>query len=91
MHYGFKRSFDRSYQALTPEQQKLVDDCIKSLKDFYEGRQSRRQGLGLKKIGRDYWEARAGLSIRVLFQYSSQGITFYFTGDHNQIKKFIAE
>ena len=91
MQYGFKRSYDRSYQSLTSEQQSSVDDCIKRLKDFYAGRTSLRQGLGLKKIGKNFWEARAGLSIRVFFEYSSKGIVFYFTGDHNGIRRFISD
>ena len=90
MRYGFKRSFDRSYQSLTASQQKLIDECLRDLKGFYEGHRSLQQGLGLKKIGKDYWEVRAGLSIRVIFQHSPVGIVFFFVGDHNQIRRFIS-
>ena len=89
MQYGFKRSFDRSYRSLDSEQQLLVDASITRLKDIIGSGKGLRDGLGLKKIGKDYWEIRAGLSIRVLFQFIPDGIIFYFVGNHNEIERFI--
>jgi hypothetical protein len=45
-------------------------------------------GLGLKNWYADYWEIRAGLKDRILFEFTDT-IVFLFVGSHDEIKNFI--
>lgn len=49
----------------------------------------RTEGLGLKKLERDFWEIRAGLSIRVLFKMEKGRVTFVIVGTHDAIRRYL--
>ena len=49
------------------------------------------QGLGLKKVRKDYWEIRLSVKNRIIFEFKSDVINFAFVGDHNEIKRFLKD
>lgn len=46
-------------------------------------------GYGLKKLGRDVWELRTDLAIRVLFAWDKSTVTFLLVGNHNEVQRFL--
>jgi len=51
----------------------------------------KHSGLGLRKIHRaGYWEVRAGLSLRAIFQLDEDESIFVFLGNHDEIKRFLS-
>jgi mRNA-degrading endonuclease RelE of RelBE toxin-antitoxin system len=89
MRYAFKNSFNRAFKKLTVDEQTAVQSSLSTLFDFLERRTTLPVGLGLKLVGKSYWEARSGLKIRILFELEGGLATFYFVGDHDQIRRFI--
>ena len=91
MRYAYKNSFDRAFKKLTRTEQLSVESSLNTLIDFFERKTSQPVGLGLKPIGKNYWEIRSGLKIRILFQIEKDLATFYFVGNHDQLRRFMQE
>ena len=47
------------------------------------------QGLGLKKVRKDYWEIRLSVKNIIIFEFKDEVINFAFVGNHNEIKNFL--
>ena len=88
MRYEFKASFDRRFKRLSASRQKKVYQTLDALMNYLDGRGPLPPGLGLKNLHADYWEIRAGLKDRILFEFTDQ-IVFLFVGSHDDIKNFI--
>ncbi len=88
MRFEYLNSYDRSFKKLRSNTQKRIAKAISQFIDFILTGQ-KPEGLGLKKLHKDYWEIRVGLSIRILFELKSNLVTFILVGDHNQIKRFL--
>ena len=88
MRYERKPSFDRTLQRLPPDRKARVKEAVQALVVFFETKQQ-PQGLGLKRLRRDYWEIRAGLGDRVMFRLSGGLVEFVIAGDHDEIRRFL--
>ena len=88
MHYEFKTSFDRRFKKLPSSRQEKVYQSIDTLMKYIDGETEQPTGLGLKNWHADYWEIRAGIRDRILFELADK-ITFLFVGNHDEIKKFM--
>ena len=89
MRYVYKTSFDKAYRRLHPDGQSEIDYALQSLFDFLDKKTPLSVGLGFKRIGKAYWEIRAGIRCRILFEWTREVVTFYFVGNHDQIRRFI--
>ena len=90
MYYAYKTSFDRSFKQFLPAERRQIQIACDTLFAYLEKRSALLpQGLGLKRIGHDYWEIRVGLKLRILFAISRDCVTFYFVGNHDQIHRFV--
>lgn len=49
----------------------------------------RREGRGLKKLERSFWEIRAGLSTRILFTLEKGFVTFVIVGNHDALRRYL--
>lgn len=46
-------------------------------------------GFGLTNLGKELWEFRTDLAIRVLFHWKHDSITFLFVGNYNEVRRFV--
>lgn len=81
-----KPSFDRSWKKLSEERKERARESLSRLVKFFEGG-PKPEGLGLKKLGGDFWEVRSGLGDRVLFRLTSGKVEFILIGNHNDIHR----
>ena len=88
MRYEFKASFDRRFKKISSQRQNKVYQAIDAFMKYIDGEASLPPGLGLKNWDGDYWEIRAGIKDRILFEFTDQ-IVFLFVGNHDEIKKFM--
>ena len=88
MQYESKSSFDRVFKKLSPKDKEEVITAIETLIDVMERKTTPSQGLGMKRIGKNYWEVRVGLELRILCEVSDKLILF-FVGNHDEVKRFI--
>jgi len=90
MRFRYLGSFDRSFRKLSAERRKKVAEAVGAFLDFYRTG-IRPSGLGLKKLRNDFWEIRADLSTRIIFQLEKDCVTFALAGDHEEIRQFLRE
>ncbi len=88
MKIEYLSSYDRSFRKAEPEAQQRGIRAIDQLLDYYlTGR--RPLGLGLRRLRGEYWEIRAGLDQRVVFDLRKDRLTFVFFGNHNDVRRFL--
>jgi mRNA-degrading endonuclease RelE of RelBE toxin-antitoxin system len=88
VQYRRQSSFDRTYRRLSKPDQQAAEEAIRRLVHGLDTGE-RTEGLGLKKLQREFWEVRAGLSIRVLFKLEKGIVIFVVVGTHDQIRKYL--
>lgn len=88
MDIYFLKSYDRSFQKLERPVQEKTILALDGLLDFIQTRQ-KPEGLGLKKMYKNYWEIRIGIKYRLIFEFHGRTLTVAFVGDHQEIKRFL--
>ena len=88
MQFEFKASFDRCFKKLSPLRQQKIYQAIDTFLKYIDGQGDLPTGLGLKNWHGDYWEIRAGIKDRILFEFTER-ILFLFVGNHDEIKTFM--
>jgi mRNA-degrading endonuclease YafQ of YafQ-DinJ toxin-antitoxin module len=46
-------------------------------------------GVGIRRLGRNLFECRVGLDLRLLFKAGPGTLTFVFSGNHDDIQAFL--
>lgn len=88
MIINYLRSYDRSFKKLDRPLQEKTLYAIDGLLEFLRTSQ-KPEGLGLKKVYKNYWEIRLDIRNRIIFELKQDMINIAFVGDHNAIKKFL--
>ena len=88
MTINYLRSYDRSFKKLERHLQENTALAIDNFLDFIQSRQ-KPEGLGLKKVYKNYWEIRLDIRNRIIFELKADTINFAFVGDHNAVKRFL--
>lgn len=81
MIINYLKSYDRSFRKLDGHIQEKTILAIDNFLDFIKTRQ-KPEGLGLKKVYKNYWEIRLDIRNRIIFELRSDTINFAFVGDH---------
>lgn len=88
MIINYLKSYDRSFGKLNGHLQEKTILAIDNFLDFIKTRQ-KPEGLGLKKVYKNYWEIRLDIRNRIIFELRADTINFAFAGDHNAVKRFL--
>lgn len=88
MIINYLTSYDRSFKRLDRQIQDKAILAVDGLLKFIETRQ-KPEGLGLKKLYRNYWEIRLDIDNRIIFELKGDTLNIAFVGDHNEVKRFI--
>lgn len=88
MTINYLKSYDRSFKKLERTIQEKTISAIDSLIEFLRTRQ-KPEGLGLRKVYKNYWEIRLDIKNRIVFELSGDIINIVFVGDHNAVKSFL--
>jgi hypothetical protein len=89
MKFEFKPSFDRSIRELPPVDKAGVKEAAVQLIDVLSRDREIYPGLGLKRLRGDFWEARQGIRVRILFRWHGDLVEFILAGDHDDVKRFL--
>ena len=89
MRFEFKPSFDRSIKSLTESEKADVKEVASKMIDILSMDRQIHQGIGLKRLRADFWEARKGIKVRILFRWKGDLVEFVLAGNHDDVKRFL--
>jgi hypothetical protein len=91
MPYELRRlnRFLREFDKLTAVEQQEVLRALEALIPHLNSRQPLPKGLGIKKLTRRHWEARAGLQLRIVYDIEAGFIRLITVGNHNDVERFL--
>ena len=82
-------SYRRAFRKLSEDQKEIVDGAAARLEAAF-GMPHLHSGVGIRRFGK-YFEARAGLDLRVLFIAQGADFILVMVGNHDRIRSFIKE
>ncbi|OIO02775.1 hypothetical protein COY52_10495 [Candidatus Desantisbacteria bacterium CG_4_10_14_0_8_um_filter_48_22] len=89
MKVRYLNSFILQFESMPAQDRRKVTGAVSGLLGFIEKRVRPPAGLGIKKLRKNLWEARAGIRTRVLFALEPGLVTFAFTGNHDEIRRYL--
>jgi len=89
MRYEFKTSFDRSVKHLPDDAKIEIKKSVFEIIDIVATGKTPSRGQSLKRLHKDYWEARMTIRQRILFKLTDDLIQFLIVGNHEDIKRFL--
>ena len=77
---------------LPPQERAAVNQALTAVLPAW-GSPHAHQGAGIRKLGADLFECRAGLRLRLLFKANKpeRELVFFEVGDHDEIRKVLKE
>ena len=90
MQVSFAPAFLRLLGKLDPPVKESVKQTVERVIEFYEAG-ARSGGLGVKRLRRDLWEARAGLRIRAVYSLSGGQLRFILAGNHDDVRTYLRQ
>ena len=91
MRIEFRKSFEKSLKKVNSKDRENVFEVCQALLDVIEKQEQPSQGIGLKKLEKNFWEIRVNIQIRIIFEWQQDLLKFILAGNHDEIKKFLKE
>jgi mRNA-degrading endonuclease RelE of RelBE toxin-antitoxin system len=87
---SYSKRFDRDFRKLSVSDQTRTRDA---LKEFYRSISSGfiRKGHGFKKIGREHYELRVDIRIRIIMTLDGDTFVCHLAGNHEDVRAFLLQ
>jgi hypothetical protein len=82
------KSFLRSLSRCTDDELKSVAESMQSATETF-GRPHLHTGVDIRRLGKNLFECRTGIHLRLLFKSGPGVITFIFAGNHDDIQAYL--
>ena len=89
MKFEFKSSFDRSVKSFQDTEKNEIKALAIDLVEMFSRDREVHKGIGLKRLKGNFWEARKGLKIRILFRWDGELVDFVLAGNHDDVHRFL--
>lgn len=86
MTYITLRSFIKSYDRYHHDEQELIIETIRKIKDYLETNQG-VYGLRIKRLSSMIYEARINIHLRIMFFREKDVVKFFCLGNHDNIRR----
>lgn len=86
MTYITLRSFLKSYDRYSKNEQELIIETIKEIKNYLETNQS-SYGLRIKRLSSMIYEARINIHLRIMYFREKDVVKFFCLGNHDDIRR----
>ncbi len=80
--------FRHAYHRLQGPDRRLVDHALAGLAEYLEAGHA-AVGLGIKKLGPDMFELRAGLGLRIVYVEEGSRVMLALLGNHDEVRRFL--
>jgi hypothetical protein len=82
------KSFRSCVRAYPKETRRKIGAALENLERSF-GHPHAHKGLGIRKLTGNYFEIRAGLDVRLVFQNRAESLLFLMAGNHDEVQKFL--
>jgi mRNA-degrading endonuclease YafQ of YafQ-DinJ toxin-antitoxin module len=82
------KGFVRSLRAYSDSELKAVAEAMLAAGDRF-GRPHSHSAIDIRRLGRNLFECRAGLDIRLLFKVEKETLVFLFAGNHDDVQSYL--
>ena len=86
---AYSATFLKTFKHLENNRQQAAVRTIESLMSCVSESRITYAGLGLKKLGKTYWEIRSSLADRIIFEWAEDQMIFRLIGSHNEVRRFL--
>lgn len=69
-------------------QQCVVAQALDAMKNTF-GHPHSHTGLGIRRLRRNFFECRASLDVRLIFEVQPRTLLFHDAGNHDDVQRFI--
>jgi hypothetical protein len=80
--------FLRSLRRCTDDELKPVAEAMLSAGETF-GHPHLHTGVDTRRLGKNLFECRAGIHLRLLFESGPNVITFVFSGNHDEVEAYL--
>ena len=91
MRVEFRKSFEKSLKKLPSQEREIVFEASQTLLNILEKRENESKGSGLRKLDKTFWEIRASIRLRIIFEWQADLIKFILIGSHDDIINSLKE
>jgi mRNA-degrading endonuclease YafQ of YafQ-DinJ toxin-antitoxin module len=82
------KSFVRSLRRRTDEELKSVASAMQSAAATF-GRPHLHSGIDIRRLGRNLFECRVGIDLRLVFKREQDALVFVLAGNHDEVQAFL--
>jgi mRNA-degrading endonuclease YafQ of YafQ-DinJ toxin-antitoxin module len=80
--------FRRDVRKLPKLRRRKVARALDAVRDGF-GKPHLHLGLGIRRLGQNYFECRTGIDLRLVLRAEKGRLTFLAAGDHDVIRSFL--
>jgi hypothetical protein len=67
-----------------------VETALNAIPDCF-GHPHVHSGISIRRLRKNIFECRAGLSLRLLFRQNDEALEFFFVGNHDEVRRIIQD
>ena len=82
------KSFGRSLRRRTDDELKSVASAMQSAAATF-GRTHLHTGIDIRRLGRNHFECRVGIDLRLVFRSERDALVFVLAGNHDEVRAFL--
>jgi hypothetical protein len=82
------KSFGRSLRRRTDDELKSVANAMQSAAATF-GRPHHHTGIDIRRLGRNLFECRVGIDLRLVFSSERDSLVFVLAGDHGEVQAYL--
>jgi mRNA-degrading endonuclease YafQ of YafQ-DinJ toxin-antitoxin module len=82
------KSLLRSLRRRTDDELKAVANVMQSAAATF-GRPHLHTGIDIRRLGKNHFECRVGLDLRLVFKSERDALVFVLAGDHNEVRAYL--
>jgi mRNA-degrading endonuclease YafQ of YafQ-DinJ toxin-antitoxin module len=82
------KSFVRSLRRRTDDELKSVATAMRSAAEMF-GRPHLHTGIDIRRLGRNHFECRVGIDLRLVFRSERDALVFVLAGNHDEVRAFL--
>jgi len=88
MRIEIAKSFGRSLRRRTDDELKSVASSMQAAAATF-GRPHLHTGIDIRRLGKNHFECRVGIDLRLVFRSERDALVFVLAGNHDEVQTYL--